>query len=586
MPHPAFLLIRPVLPLVLAVFGLSLPASATTLTYVGVQNIATGTVVGGAEVGGLSGISYNPYTDRFIAVTDDSRSVGASRMWSLDLAYDGTTFSSATALSEVGLKKPDGAALPLADTEGIAGNLDGSFYVSHEGLAAGTDATFSIPPWIFRFNGTTGNKEAEVALPVKFLPRNSAGNQVPPDDATQTSGVRSNLSLECLGITPAKKILFTANEAALKQDYSGSYDGSSNQAQHSLSRIVRFSSVPGNPVSGEEKVYQADQGTLFIFVRRFNTVPDILPVDDSGRILVMERGLTQNNTNLGSYRIRIYEVDFNQAGTTDVSGISSLVGASYTSLSKTLLWESSTNMDNVEAMCFGRDVNGFRTLVLASDNNFNASQITQFHVFRTDIPAVSRRTLAMGFIGNGSVTAAPSVAWYPDGSEVTLTAIAAANLTFTNWSGNLTGNSNPASLTMDADKAVTASFLSPYQNWKTGYFTSEEISGTQLSAPTSDPEGDGLQNLLEYALNLHPREPSLAGLPVVGDDGGNLTLTYLKDTTKTDISYQVETSDSLSGWGAVSDALVSTNGTIETRKAVVPINGIRKFLRLKITQLF
>jgi hypothetical protein len=585
-PHPAFLLIRPVFPLVLAIFGLSLPACATTLTYVGVQNIATGTVVGGAEVGGLSGISYNPYTDRFIAITDDSRSVGASRMWSLDLAYSGTTFSSATALSEVGLKKPDGTPLPLTDGEGIAGNLDGSFYVSHEGLAAGTDATFSIPPWIFRFNGATGNKEAEVALPVKFLPRNSAGNQVPPDDATQTSGVRSNLSLECLGITPAKKNLFTANEAALKQDYSGAYDNSANQAQNSLTRIVRFSGVPGSPAATGEKVYQADQGTLFVFVRRFNTVPDILPIDDSGRMLVMERGLTQNNTSLGSYRIRIYEVDFNQAGTTDVSGTAALVGASYTRLSKTLLWESSTNMDNVEAMCFGRDVNGFRTLVLASDNNFNASQITQFHVFRTDIPAVSRRTLATGFIGNGSVTAAPSVAWYPDGSEVALTAIAAANFTFTNWSGNLTGNSNPASLTMDADKAVTARFLSPYQNWRTGYFTPEEISGTQLSAPTSDPEGDGLQNLLEYALNLHPREPSLAGLPVVGDDGVNLTLTYLRDTSKPDISYQVEVSDSLAGWGMVSDELVSTTGTIETRKATLPIDGPKRFLRLKITQLF
>jgi hypothetical protein len=585
-PHPAFLLIRAVFPLVLAIFGLSLPAGATTLTYVGGQNIPTGTVVGGAEVGGLSGISYNPYTDRFIAITDDSRSVGASRMWNLDLAYDGTTFSSATALSEGGLKKPDGSALPLADTEGIAGNLDGSFYVSHEGLAAGSDAAYSIPPWIFRFNGATGNREAEVALPAKFLPRDSSGNPVPPSAANQASGVVSNLSLECLGITPAKKFLFAANEAALKQDYNGTYNNDTNQAQSSLTRIVRFSGVPGNPMAAQEKVYQADQGTLFFLVRRFNTVPEILPIDDSGRMLVMERGLTQNNTNLGSYRIRIYEVDFNQPGATDVSGIASLVGASYTRLSKTLIWESSANMDNVEAMCFGRDVNGFRTLVLASDNNFNGSQTTQFHVFRTDIPAVTRRTLGTTVLGNGSVTAAPSVAWYPDGSEVTLIAIAAANFTFTNWSGNLTGNSNPASLTMDADKAVTASFLSPYQNWRTGYFTSEEISGTQLSAPTSDPEGDGLQNLLEYALNLHPREPSFAGLPVVGDDGGNLTLTYLKDTTKTDISYQVETSDSLSGWGAVSDAFVSTNGTIETRKAVVPINGIRKFLRLKITQLF
>ena len=572
--------------LMLVLLGMCLPACGTTLNYVGVQTIPTGTVVGGAEVGGLSGLSYNPYTDRFIAITDDSRSVGASRMWSLDLAYDGTTFSSATAFSEVGLKKPDGAALPLADTEGIAGNLDGSFYVSHEGLATGTDVAYSIPPWIGRFNGATGIREAEVALPVKFLPRNSAGNQVPPDDATQTSGVRLNLSLECLGIAPARKTLFTANEAALKQDYSGSYDGSSNQAQNSLSRIVRFSSVPGSLVSGEEKVYQADQGTLFIFVRRFNTVPDILPVDDSGRMLVMERGLTQNNTSLGSYRIRIYEVDFNQPATTDVSGISSLVGVSYTKLTKTLLWESSTNMDNVEAMCFGRDVNGFRTLVLASDNNFNASQITQFHVFRTDIPAVSRRTLATGFIGNGSVTAAPSVAWYPDGSEVTLTAIAAANFTFTNWSGNLTGNSNPASLTMDADKAVTASFLSPYQNWRTGYFTPQEISSTQLSAPASDPDADGLQNLLEYALNLHPREASVTGLPSVGVNEGNLTLTYQKDTTKTDISYQLEVSGDLTAWLAISDELISTNGMVETRRAGVPINGARKFLRLKITQLF
>jgi hypothetical protein len=585
-PRPAFLLIRPVFPLVLAIFGLALPAGATTLTYVGGQNVATGTVVGGAEVGGLSGISYNPYTDRFIAITDDSRSVGASRMWSLDLAYDGTTFSSATALSEVGLKKPDGTALPLADTEGIAGNLDGSFYVSHEGLAAGTDVAYSIPPWIGRFNGATGIREAEVALPVKFLPRNSSGNQVPPDDATQTSGVRSNLSLECLGISPAKRILFTANEAALKQDYSGVYDSSTNQAQSSLGRIVRFSGVPGSPVATQEKVYQADQGTLFVFIRRFNTVPDILPIDDSGRMLVMERGLTQNNTNVGSYRIRIYEVDFNQAGTTDVSGISSLVGASYTRLSKTLRWESSTNMDNVEAMCFGRDVDGFRTLVLASDNNFSASQTTQFHVLRTDIPAVARRTLDTTVLGSGSVTATPSVAWYPDGSEVTLAATPTVGFSFSNWSGDLSGNNNPASLTMDADQAVAARFLSPYQSWKSGYFTPEEIAGTQLSAPTSDPEGDGLQNLLEYALNLHPREPSVTGRPELEEAGGTLTLTYLKDSAKSDITYQVEVSDGLGGWGPWSDELVSTNGTIEIRRAAVPILGTSRYLRLKITTLF
>jgi hypothetical protein len=235
---------------------------------------------------------------------------------------------------------------------------------------------------------------------------------------------------------------------------------------------------------------------------------------------------------------------------------------------------------------FGRDVNGFRTLVLASDNNFSASQTTQFHVFRTDIPAVPRRTLGTMVLGNGSLTAAPSVAWYPEGSEVTLDATPAAGFVFSDWSGSLSGSNNPASLMMDADRTVAARFVSTYQSWKIGYFTSEEIAGTQLSEPISDPEGDGLQNLLEYALNLHPREPSVAGLPSVGGVGGNLTLTYLRDTSKPDISYQVEVSDSLAGWGVVSDELVSTTGTIETRKATIPVDGPKRFLRLKITQLF
>ena len=460
-------------------------ALSQTLTYVGSQTIATATVVGGVEIGGLSGISYNPYTDRFIAITDDSRTDGASRMWTFDLAYTGSSFTSATALSSIGMKKPDGSTLPLADTEGIAGNLDGSFFVSHEGLAAGVDATYSIPPWIARFNGSTGNKEADVALPVKFLPRDGSGNPVAPSASNQSSGVVSNLSLECLGITPSKKVLFTANEAALKQDYNGTYNSDTNQAQNSLTRIVRFTGAPGNPVAAEEKVYQADLGTVYIIVRRFNTVPEILPVDDSGRMFVMERGLTANNTNLGSYRIRIYEVNFNQTGTTNVAGVSSLQGATYTRLSKTLLWVSSSNMDNVESMCFGRDVNGFRTLVLASDNNFSTSQTTQFHVFTTNIPAVTRRTLDTSSTGSGSVTTSPSVAWYPDGSEVSLAATPATSHTFANWSGSVTGSSNPIGLTMDANKSVTANFLSTVATLSNLALSSGSLSPAFASSTTN-----------------------------------------------------------------------------------------------------
>ena len=558
------------LALVLLPFG---PALGQTLTYVGSQTIATGTVVGGVEVGGLSGISYNPYTDRFTAITDDSRTDGASRLWTLDLAYTGSSFSSATAVSSINTKKPDGSALPLADTEGIAGNLDGSFFVSHEGLAAGVDATYSIPPWIARFNGTTGNKEADVPLPVKFLPRDVSGNPVAPSASNQTSGVVSNLSLECLGITPAKKNLFTANEAALKQDYSGTYNSDTNQAQNSLTRIVRFAGAPGNPVAAEEKVYQADQGTLFIVVRRFNTVPEILPVDDSGRMFVMERGLTQNNTNLGSYRIRIYEVNFNQSSATNVASTDSLQGASYTKLSKTLLWESSSNMDNVESMCFGRDLNGFRTLVLASDNNFSGAQITQFHVFTTNIPAVTRRTLSASSTGSGSgsVTASPSVAWYPDDSEVSLTAAPATGQAFVNWSGDATGTSNPIGLTMNADKSLVANFKILYATWGITY------AGGQ--AANLDYDNDGVSNGIEYFMNAAPgytANPALGGNTVTWPNGGNIP------SSAYGTQFMVQTSSDLVSWTDVPANDSGLNNTASSLSYVVS-GASRQFVRLKVT---
>ncbi|MGZ0709691.1 esterase-like activity of phytase family protein [Coraliomargarita sp. W4R53] len=546
------------------------------------QTVPTETVVDEVEIGGLSGIFYDPYTDTFTAISDDSRSAGASRMWNIELDYDATSFSAVTVNSSTSLKTPAGDETWAMDAEGIAGNLDGTFYISNEGVASGSSP--NIPPWIWRFDATTGIKRGEVTLPGKFWPRDVEGGAVRPGNAAQTSGVRSNLSLESLGITPSRNTLFSANEAALTQDYSGSYDGEFNQAQNSRIRIMRFTEMPRNIMAAEEKVYQADLGTNFIFLRLFNTVADILPVDDNGRMLVLERGLTKSNTDLGSYRIRLYEVDYNQTGATNVSDTESLIGATYTQLTKSRIWQSDSNMDNVEALCFGRDIDGFRTIVLASDNNFSTDQITQFHVLLTDIPAVPRRTLDTNVLGGGSIAVVPSVAWYPEGRDVSLTAKEDTNYTFGDWTGDVAGTSTVQELTMDASKTVTARFLSPFQAWGSSYFTAEEIWAPDWA--TTDSDSDGLSNQLEYALNLQPLQPSTIGLPTVGLSGGNLTLEYQKDRSKSDISYQVQASPDLKDWSPYSDVLISTNGTIETRQASLPMDGSLHFLRLKITTLF
>jgi hypothetical protein len=59
---------------------------------------------------------------------------------------------------------------------------------------------------------------------------------------------------------------------------------------------------------------------------------------------------------------------------------------------------------------------------------------------------------------NGSVTKNPDKASYGSGETVTLQAVPNTGYHFESWTGDLSGTSNPATLTMDADKIVTAIF--------------------------------------------------------------------------------------------------------------------------------
>lgn len=69
--------------------------------------------------------------------------------------------------------------------------------------------------------------------------------------------------------------------------------------------------------------------------------------------------------------------------------------------------------------------------------------------------------------GGGSVTANPAPTCnngtqYLSGTSVTLTANANSSFAFSNWSGNASGTANPITVTMDADKSITANFTTCY----------------------------------------------------------------------------------------------------------------------------
>ncbi|WP_299680475.1 choice-of-anchor Q domain-containing protein, partial [uncultured Tenacibaculum sp.] len=59
---------------------------------------------------------------------------------------------------------------------------------------------------------------------------------------------------------------------------------------------------------------------------------------------------------------------------------------------------------------------------------------------------------------DGTITPNPAGGTYDDGSVVTLTATPDSGYEFTGWSGDASGTTNPLTITMDADKTVTANF--------------------------------------------------------------------------------------------------------------------------------
>jgi len=67
-------------------------------------------------------------------------------------------------------------------------------------------------------------------------------------------------------------------------------------------------------------------------------------------------------------------------------------------------------------------------------------------------------TLTVDIIGNGSVTKNPDQATYTYGDVVQLTAVPDTGWSFEGWSDDLTGTTNPDSITMDGNKTVTATF--------------------------------------------------------------------------------------------------------------------------------
>jgi len=118
-----------------------------------------------------------------------------------------------------------------------------------------------------------------------------------------------------------------------------------------------------------------------------------------------------------------------------------------------------------------------KALKLASDN------------FTTTPP--QNYTLTTSVVGNGSITLSPSGGTYASGTVVTVTAVPATGYTFTGWSGSLTGTANPSTITMNANKSVTATFTASSTGTNLALNKTVVVSSTQSSSYPGSYAVDG-----------------------------------------------------------------------------------------------
>ena len=89
-----------------------------------------------------------------------------------------------------------------------------------------------------------------------------------------------------------------------------------------------------------------------------------------------------------------------------------------------------------------------------SNSEVSDTSDNYFSVVATDTITYTLTTTAV----NGTVTKNPDQTTYASGASVTLTATANSGYHFVNWTGDATGTTNPATVTMNANKTVTANF--------------------------------------------------------------------------------------------------------------------------------
>lgn len=340
----------------------------TISRFLGQRTLPNKMDFGGTVVGGFSGMDRDPLTGTWYFLSDDRWRYNPARFYEGRLTFDrvrgtfdGVEITAVDTLTDGNGDPYPGYGKPKSvDPEGLRFDpISRRILWSQEGDRP--DATHDVPlsQESIQWATTSGGFIRNVPLPRDL------------DLTTTDHGVRRNTGIEAIAVTATRLAAIVEGPRYEDGEPPTVSHGSPvrmtvwNRLEHVRAQyIYEVDTLPTAPVPADGI---ADSG-----------VSEMLAIDAT-HYLTLERTWLEGV----GYRTKLYEIDL--TGATDVQHANSVKGLTYTPVKKRLVYDfadTGIRQENLESMSWGPHmINGERTLVVASDDNFSEQEVTQFLAF-------------------------------------------------------------------------------------------------------------------------------------------------------------------------------------------------------------
>ena len=316
------------------------------------------TLTDNSRFGSLSGLVQDPQTNQWVGVIDDRDTRFA---WlSIDVTSGRMTVSPTKMTRLTAGPGVDEAVATRADLEAVTALPDGTFLMSEEGHFTNDGIWQPALLHVTRDGLVTG----VIHFPEAFLLRRD-----------QTRGLRDNRGFEGLTRTPDGRLIAALEQPLIEDGPVSSFDHGAR------GRLVELKPKRGGGFSpGRQWFYPIDrtpriEGYPAICDDGENGVSELVALTNT-LLLAMERACLEDpQSRQAANAVQIFAVELGRE-------VRKTLVLDLSTLTERVLSSEMRHLDNFEGMAFGPTAtNGTRTLLLASDDNFRATQRTSFLLF-------------------------------------------------------------------------------------------------------------------------------------------------------------------------------------------------------------